>query len=343
MTLMKTNRRLVLARRPDSLPDASTFRRDDGAIPEPREGEFLVRNVFLPVDPGMRPVLSDVRIGADEFEPLALGALVGYLTVGQVVQSRDPAFAPGDWVTDILFWQDYAVTTALTARKFDPQELSPTTWLGILGVPGLSAWTGLITLAAPQPKETLVVTSAAGAVGSLAGQIGRNLGCRVVGVAGGAAKCRFVKDELGFDEVIDYRSVTDIGAAVRHACPQGVDILFDNVGNAMVDAMLPVMRRGGRITLCGQIADYHLPPAARPGIKNTNRFITHRLSMRGLFVYDHAAQFPQALGQMTQWMREKKLILSETIVPGFDQLPAAFARLFTGETMGRTIVRIDGD
>jgi NADPH-dependent curcumin reductase len=340
---MSVNRRLVLARRPSGLPDLSTFRRDDQPIPEPGDGEFLVRNIFVPVDPGMRPVLSDVRIGVDEFEPIAPGTLVGYMTAGRVVKSRDPHFTPGDWVTDRLMWQDYAVTSSRTARKLDVQSLPPTASLGILGIPGLSAWSGLNCLADPKPGETVVVTSAAGTVGSIAGQIARNLGCRVVGIAGGPAKCRYLREDLRFDVAIDRHTVQDPGAALRSASPQGVDVLFDNVGNAMVDAILPSMRRGGRITVCGQIADYHLPPAERPGVRNTNCFVTRRLTMRGLFVHDHAAAFPRALSQMAQWARDGRLRLCETVIDGFDQLPAAFARLFTGETMGRTLVRIDRD
>ncbi len=340
---MSLNRRLVLARRPSGLPDLTTFRRDDRPVPRPAEGEILVRNVYVPVDPGMRPVLSDVRIGVDEFEPIALGALVGYMTAGQVVESRDPRFAPGDWVTDRLMWQDFAVTSGRTARKLDAQALPPTASLGILGVPGLSAWSGLHCLADPKPGETVVVTSAAGTVGSIAGQIARNLGCRVVGVAGGEAKCRYVREQLALDVAIDRHAVPDLGAALRDACPQGVDILFDNVGNAMVDAILPAMRRGGRIVICGQTADYHLAPAERPGIRNTNCFVTCRLTMRGLFVHDHAAEYPRALEQLTRWTLGGRLRLEETIIEGFDQLPGAFARLFTGETIGRTLVRIDRD
>jgi NADPH-dependent curcumin reductase CurA len=340
---MSVNRRFVLARRPSRLPDLATFGRDDRPVPQPGEGEILVRNVFLPVDPGMRPVLSDVRIGMDGFEPIAIGALVGYLTVGRVVASRDPAFSVGDWVTDRLMWQDYAVTSARTAIKIDTRELAPEASLGILGVPGLSAWAGLVDLADPQPGETVVVTSAAGTVGSIAGQIARNLGCRVIGIAGGAEKCRYLADELGFDVALDRKAITNLGSALRDVCPQGVDILFDNVGNAMVDAILPSMRLGGRITICGQIADYSCAPDERPGIRNTNRFVSHRLTMRGLFVYDHAASFAAARAQMTRWAIDGRLKLMETILEGFDRLPAAFARLFTGASLGRTLVRIDHD
>jgi len=339
---MGVNRRFVLAQRPEGVPDARTFLRDDVAIPEPGEGEILVRNVFIPVDPGMRPALTANPIGVDAFEAFPIGALVGYMTVGAVIESRDPAFKPGDWVTDMMMWQDYAVTSGKTARKIDA-AVGPTAALGILGIPGLSAWAGLVCLAAPQPGETVVVTSAAGAVGSIAGQIAKNIGCRVVGVAGGADKCAWLVSELGFDAAVDYRAEPDIGAAVRRACPEGVDILFDNVGNASIDALMPLLRINGRITICGQVAEYNLPLDQRPGIHNTGRFVSHRLSMRGLFVYDHAAHFPEALATMAGWAAKGRLTLKETIIDGFDNIPAAFASLFTGKAAGRTIVRIDAD
>lgn len=338
---MTMNRRWVLAERPIGVPDGSTFRRDDRPAPQPGPGEMLVRNIFIPVDPGMRPAMLDLPIGVDAFEPFPIGGLVGYMTVGTVVISNDPDFASGDWVTDMLMWQDYAVTTARTARKIDCRRAAPEAWLGILGIPGLSAWTGLVCLGLPQAGETVLVTSAAGTVGSIAGQIARNLGCRVIGVAGGPEKCRFLTETLGFDGAIDYRAAGDMSAAVRGACPDGVDILFDNVGNAMVDAVIPAMRVGGRIVICGQIADYHLPVNERPGIRNTGRFVSHRLTMRGLFVYDHAARFEEAIAQMTGWMGEGRLALEEHILSGFDALPAAFACLFTGAPSGRTIIRIN--
>lgn len=334
------NRRWVLAERPGATVDENTFRRDDVAVPTAGPGEILVRNVYLPVDPGMRPALMDVAIGVDEFEPTPIGAPVGYMTVGQVEQSNDPSFAQGDWVTDMLFWQDYAVTTGHTAKKLDCSVVTPTAWLGILGVPGLSAWSGLVCLGLPRSGDTVVVTSAAGTVGSIAGQIARNLGCRVVGIAGGAAKCRYLTERLGFDGAIDYRAVSDLGASVQAACPDGVDILFDNVGNAMVDTVIPAMKVGGRIVICGQIADYHLAPSERPGIRNTGRFVSHRLTMRGLFVYDHANRFDEAITQMKSWIRSGDLVLEEHVLDGFDELPTAFESLFTGASSGRVIVKI---
>lgn len=336
---MSTNRRWILAQRPVDLPGAETFRRDDQPVPQPGAGEILVRNIYIPVDPGMRPAMLDASVGVGEFEPTPIGAVVGYMTVGQVVRSNDPAFAPGDWVTDMLLWQDFAVTSARTARKIDCSDLPPTTWLGALGIPGLSAWTGLVCLGTPRPGETVLVTSAAGTVGSLAGQIARNMGCRVVGIVGSEAKRRHLVETLRFDAAINYRAVDDLTASIRNECPRGVDILFDNVGNASVEAVLPTMRIGGRIVICGQIADYHLPPATRPGIRNTGRFVSHRLTMRGLFVYDHAARFEEAITQMKSWIRNGRLQLEQQVIDGFDNLPAAFARLFTGESSGRTIVR----
>jgi len=335
------NRRWVLASRPGAVLGDDIFRRDDGAVPVAGAGEILVRNVYVPVDPGMRPAMMDVAIGVDAFEPIPLGAVVGYMTVGRVEQSRDPSFVAGDWVTDMLLWQDYAVTTGRTARKIDCTTVPPTAWLGILGIPGLSAWCGLVCLGMPRRGETVVVTSAAGTVGSIAGQIARNLGCRVIGIAGGENKCRYLTERLGFDAAIDYHAVTDLTGAIREACPDGVDILFDNVGNEMVDAALPTMAVAGRVVICGQIADYHLAPDDRPGIRNTGRFVSHRLTMRGLFVYDHAERFDDAIAQMIGWMDAGDLILEEHILGGFERLPSSFASLFDGSSSGRLIVRID--
>lgn len=256
-------------------------------------------------------------------------------------QSYDPRFSPGDWVTDLLFWQEYAIARADTARKVNCANFAPTDWLGILGIPGLSAWSGMVCLGKPRNGETVVVTSAAGTVGSIAGQIARNLGCRVVGVAGGERKCRRLIDGLGFDAAVDYRAEPDLTRALRKVCPRGVDVLFDNVGSAMIDAVIPTMRVGGRIVVCGQVAEYHLPVDRRPGLRQLGRFVSHRLTMRGLFVHDHAARWDEAIAQMSQWMAEGKLKLDETLLHGFENLPDAFSRLFDGRASGRILVRIE--
>lgn len=337
---MNGNRQWVLQNRPGAQIAEDTFRLQTVPMPQAGPGELLVRNVYIPVDPGMRAALLDAQVGVDEFAPFPIGGVVGYVSVGQVVESRDARFVPGDWVTDILLWQEYAIASAATARKLDCSRFSPADWLGILGIPGLSAWSGLVCLGQPRGGETVVVTSAAGTVGSIVGQIARNLGCRVVGVAGGAEKCSRLVEDLGFDAAVDYRAETDLTAAIRRASPDGVDVLFDNVGSAMIDAVIPAMRVGGRIVVCGQVAEYHLPAAQRPGLRQLGRFVSHRLSMRGLFVYDHAERWDEAIAQMAEWMEQGRLTLEQTTIDGFENLPDAFARLFDGRASGRIAVHL---
>ena len=337
---MAVNRRWVLAERPDGAPGATTFRQEESHIPQPGPGELLVRNVYVPVDPGMRPRLSAKTVGVEEFEPMPLGATVGYMTVGQVVESRADGFAEGDWVTDMLLWQDYAITTPATVRKLGPGWPLPTDLIGVLGIPGLSAWYGLTALGDAKAGETVLITSAAGTVGAIAGQLAKAIGCRVVGTAGGPAKCAYLTDELGFDAAVDYRNDGNLRAQLSLVAPDGFDVLFDNVGNSMIEAALPLMRTHGRIVICGQTAHYG---AEIPGIFSTAPFVPRRLTMRGLFVYDFAEDFPNALDLLAGFRRDGRIKLRENIVEGFEQLPAAFAELFAGEgPVGKTIVRIDG-
>ena len=216
------SRRWVLARRPRGLPVPEDFRLETAEVPATAEGQMLVRNVYIPVDPGMRNILSAEDPGPGEFRPMELGATVGYLTVGQVVQSRLEGFAQGDWVTDYLLWQEYALSDGRTARRLTDLKLPPYAGVGVLGVPGLSAYFGLLRLGDPAPGETVLVTSAAGAVGSAVGQIAKIMGCRVVGVAGGAEKCAWLRDALGFDAALDYKAEADLDAAVAEACPGGI-------------------------------------------------------------------------------------------------------------------------
>jgi NADPH-dependent curcumin reductase CurA len=334
------NRRFVLAKRPDGLPQASDFRLETGPIPKPGRGQFLVRNVYIPVDPGMRPGLSDDTTGVQAFAPVPLGAVVGYLTVGQVVRSEHPVFAPGDWVTDHLLWQDYAVSDGTRARKIALHpNLSPSTACGVLGVPGLSAYFGTLAVAEVKPGDVVLVTSIAGAVGSIAGQIAALKGCRVVGTAGGAKKCAWAKERFGFADIVDYKARPDLAAALREICRDGIDVLFDNVGNAMIDLVLPLMRRNGRIVICGQVADYGIPYRDMAGIRNTNRFAFQQLTLRGLFTPAFEDRYPTAIAEMTDWILDGKLTYVEDIETGFEKLPTAFASLFRGENLGRKLIK----
>lgn len=331
------HRRFVLARRPDGLPQVDDFRLESVPLPTLPAGGLLVRNRFVSVDPGTRGRLGDRETYA---QPLALGEVIQAATVGTVEASEHPKFKVGDWVAAAFGWQEWAASDGRGIRVVPDNGLSLSTAIGVLGIPGLTAYFGMLDIGAPQPGETVLVTSAAGAVGSAAGQIAMIRGARVVGVAGGPAKCAWLTGTLGFAGAIDHRAVSDMTAAVAAACPEGVDVLFDNVGNAMIDSVLPLMKRGGRIVVCGQMADYNRPAEQAPGLRNTRAFIGQRLTMRGLVAFDHVRQYPQAWADLTGWIRAGRLKYREDVVEGFEHLPQAFIGLFTGDNFGRRLVHL---
>ena len=336
----RRNRRVVLARLVDGEPRIEDFRIEAVDQAEPAEGHILVRNRYISVDPGTRSRLS----GRSSYAaPVALGETIGSATVGQVVVSRHPKFAVGDWIAAGFGWQEYGLSDGRGIRKISSAPLPPSTAIGVLGIPGLTAYFGLLDIGRPQVGETVLVTSAAGPVGSTAGQIAGIKGARVVGVAGGSEKCQWLVDALGFTAAIDRRAEPDLAAAIARACPDGVDVLFDNVGNASIDAVLPLMRPHGRIVVSGQVADYNLPPESRPGLKNTNFFISSRLVMAGLVVFDYVKDFPKAWADMTAWIVDGKLRYREDIVDGLENLPRAFIGLFRGENFGRKLIRLATD
>ena len=252
---------------------------------------MLVRNHFASVDPGMRGRLSGE---ASYTAPEPLGDVVGSATVGRVISSLHQGFAEGDWVAGAFGWQELGLSPGGRGIRRIPQgPIPPSAHIGVLGIPGLTAYFGLLDIGEPKPGETVLVSTAAGAVGSAAGQIARIKGARAVGIAGGPAKCQWLIEELGFDAAIDRLAEPDIAAAVERVCPDGVDVFFDNVGNSLVDAILPLMRLHGRLVISGQTADYNLPREERVGLKNTRPFITARLKMQGLVVFDYAREFPR--------------------------------------------------
>lgn len=331
-------RRVVLARHVDGAPREDDFRIEQVERPEPVDGQILVRNRFVSVDPGTRSRLSGK---ASYAPPLALGAVIDSASVGEIVVSHHPKFAVGDWIAAGLGWQEYATSDGRGIRKIDPVDPPPSAQIGVLGIPGLTAYFGMQDIGRPKSGETVLVSSAAGPVGSAAGQIARMVGATVVGIAGGPEKCRWLTQELGFAAAIDRRAENDIAAAVARLCPKGVDVLFDNVGNALIDAVLPLMRPHGRIVVSGQVADYNLAPEARPGLRNTNFFIASRLTMRGLVVFDYVKEFPTAWRDMTAWIKSGTLRYREDVEIGIERLPGAFVGLFKGDNFGRKLVRLD--
>jgi NADPH-dependent curcumin reductase CurA len=328
-------RRYVLAAPVADLPHPNHFRLETVELPAPGEGEILVRNEYISVDPGMRGRLSGVVTYAP---PLGIGEVIEAATVGEVLVSRHPKFAVGDHVVAGFGWQEHALSNGRGVRRIPDDRLPRSLWIGILGIPGLTAYFGMLEIGRPQAGETVLVTSAAGPVGATAGQLARRAGCRVVGVAGGRKKCTWL-GELGFDAVVDYKAAPDLGVAIAALCKDGVDVLFDNVGNAMIDRVLPIMRPFGRIVVSGQIADYNVPPEARVGITNTIAFIGQRLTMRGFVAFDYAKEFPRAWADLGAAVLAGELQYREDIEDGFEHLPEAFIGLFAGANFGRKLIR----
>ena len=334
--MTQSNRRFVLARRPAGMPVADDFRLETVAVPDLAQGQVLVRNVFVSVDPGMRARLDDVESYAP---PTALGATIEGASVGHVVASANERFTVGDLVSGGFGWQEWGHSDGRGLRKLD-SRLPPSTAIGVLGVPGLTAWVALRELAPPLAGQTVLISSAAGAVGATAGQIARTMGARVVGVAGGAAKCAWLRDELGFDAVIDRHDAGDMEAAIGSAAPDGVHVYLDNVGGHMLDAALANMAQGGRIIVSGQVADYNAPFANREGVRNGSQFIIRRLTMQGFVVYDHARSFRDAWAELEAGILSGTLKWREEVIDGIEALPEAFIGLFRGDNFGRRLVRI---
>jgi len=332
----KTHRRVVLVRRPPAEPAESDFRVEEVSMPEPGPREVLVRVVYLSLDPYMRGRMRDA---ASYAAPVGIGEVMTGGTVGEVVKSNHPGFKPGDIVEDRLGWQEYGLGTGATLRKIDPALAPISTANGVLGMPGMTAYFGLLEVGQPRAGETVVVSAASGAVGQLVGQLAKIAGCRAVGIAGGPKKCAFVKDTLGFDDCIDYKAGKDLTAAVKATCPNGVDVYFDNVGGAVSDAVFLNLNFWARVSLCGSISQYN---AATPelGPRLLGLFVGRRVNMRGFIVSDFAAKWGPALRQMGEWVRSGRIKYKEDIVEGIDNAPRAFIGLLRGENFGKLQVKL---
>lgn len=332
-----TMERIVLARHILGMPTPEDFRLEELPIPELAEGQLLIANRFISCDPGTRSRLSP---GASYAPPLQPGQMVDGFAVGEVVDSRHPRFAAGDLVMG-TGWATHMVSNGRGYLAKVPDLGVPLSlWNGILGVPGMTAWFGLKRVAQLKAGERVLVTSAAGPVGATAGQLAKLWGAsKVVGIAGGAEKCRWLVEDCGFDAALDYKA-PDFEAQFAEASTDGWDVLFDNVGNASIDRALPAMRMQGRIVVSGQVADYNLTPQQAPGIHNTREFIGKRLRMEGLVVFDDLPQFPAAQAELAGLIRAGRIAYREEIFDGIAQLPAAFCGLFTGASFGRRLVRL---
>ena len=331
----ESNLRITLASRPQGWPEPGHFQLETAPLPVPGAGQVLVRNRWLSLDPYMRGRMSDAK---SYVEPVALGDVMPGGTVGEVVASNAPQLQVGDLVTGMLGWQRYAVADAAAVRRIDAAGVPPQAFLGALGMPGVTAWYGLQRICRPQAGDTVVVTAASGAVGSVVGQLAKAVGCRVVGVAGGAAKCRYVVDELGFDACVDYKAGR-LHDDLRDALPDGADCLFENVGGEIFDALLARTRPFARVALCGMIADYNNTEPYR--MKNLRAVLVNRLLLQGFIVSEHMELWPQALRELGALAMAGKLRWRETVAEGLEQAPAAFIGMLRGDNFGKQLVRID--
>ena len=331
------NRRIIFTSLMEGKPRLSNFELVESPVPEPGDGKLLLRNLYVSVDPGSRGRLS----GRDSYVPAKpIGEVMDTQSVSEVLISNHPDYKPGEIVAGYNGWQDYAVDNGKLLRKVDPSLGPVSAAIGIFGIPGLTAYVGIRKLLQVKPGETVLISSAAGAVGSAAGQIARIDGARVVGIAGGEEKCKYAQTNFSFDAMIDYKGVKDIAAAMAEACPEGIDAYFDNVGAEQLNGAVANMKQGGRILICGQVAEYNLEPEQRLGLRDVSAFIGKRLAMSGFVVLDHPQFFPEAWQTMAEWIRTGELIYREHIVEGLENAPAAFCGLFRGENFGRGLVHV---
>jgi NADPH-dependent curcumin reductase CurA len=337
--MSETARRIVLASRPVGEPKASDFRLEEFAVPQPGPGELLLRTKWLSLDPYMRGRMSDAPSYA---KPVGVGEVMEGGTVNEVVASNNDKYAVGDIVLAHTGWQTHAVSKGAGLRKLDPSVAPVSTALGVLGMPGMTAYTGLLEIGRPKEGETVIVSAASGAVGSVVGQIARIKGARAVGIAGGPDKCRYVTNELGFDACVDHRAV-DFPEQLKAACPKGVDVYFENVGVPVFDAVLPLFNPFARIPVCGLIAQYNLTelPAGPDRVPLLLRnVLTKRLTIRGFIVSDFAAKFPDFIRDMPQWVRQGRIKYREDIAEGLENAPQTFMGLLKGKNFGKQLVRI---
>ncbi len=330
------NRQVRLKSRPSGIPQAEHFEIVEAPVPEPGEGQVLIRNLFLSVEPAMRGWVSSV---ANYSEPVAIGGVMRSFAVGRVVSSRHPAYQPGDVVTGLFGWQDYAaVDGSSIGRRITETDLPISTALGVLGLNGLTAYFALLELGQPKANETVVVSTAAGSVGSCVGQIAKILGCRAVGIAGGAEKVALCREAFGYDAAIDYRA-DDLPTRLAQACPDGIDVYFDNTAGAISDAVLNHLAVGARVIICGtaSIASWNPIPL---GPRVERHLLVKRARMQGFLVFDYAARYAEGLQALAEWVRAGKIHYREEILDGIEQAPDSIAGLYRGENLGKRLIRI---
>jgi NADPH-dependent curcumin reductase CurA len=335
----QTNQQFRLASRPVGLPTADNWQLTEEALAPLDDGQLRVKVLYLSLDPAMRGWMNE---GKSYIRPVAIGEVMRAGAVGVVVESRSPRFAVGEHVRGSFgvqrYWTGPAEDPGNAPVKIDPSLAPLPVWLNVLGMPGMTAYFGLTDIGQPKAGETVVVSAAAGAVGMTVGQVAKHLGCRVVGIAGGADKCRFVVDELGFDACIDYKE-GPIGPGLKQHCPDGVDVYFDNVGGDILDTVLTRINMKARIVICGAISQYNTTTKVA-GPSNYLALLVNRARMEGMVVFDYAKRYPEGVAQLAQWLREGSFKSREHVVEGFEQFPAALLMLFEGKNFGKLVLKI---
>ncbi|HKB83562.1 MAG TPA: NADP-dependent oxidoreductase [Burkholderiales bacterium] len=328
------NLQVVLASRPQGPVTENNFRFVESALPSPKDGEVLVRNLYLSLDPYMRMGMND---GKSYAAPVQLGEVMVGATIGEVVESKDPRFKIGEIVGGRSGWQLFAAADASQLRKVDTRGAPLSTALGVVGMPGVTAWYGLLRIGEPKPGETVVVSAASGAVGSVVGQIARLRGCRAVGIAGGPAKCEYVVNDLGFDACVDYKSDA-FESKLRQATPDGIDIYFENVGGRVFDAVLPLFNAFARIPFCGYISEYD--DSANYGVQHLRSLLVSRVRLQAFIISEHFDIWDEALADLYAWLIAGKINYRETIAHGLASAPAAFIGMLKGRNLGKQLVKL---
>ncbi|EHD2251236.1 NADP-dependent oxidoreductase [Vibrio vulnificus] len=334
-----TNRQIVLASRPVGAPTAENFALKQSDIPTPAQGEMLLRSVYLSLDPYMRGRMSDAKSYA---EPVGIDEVMVGGTVCQVEVSNHAEFELGEWVLAYTGWQDYVISNGEGLIKLGKQPSHPSYALGVMGMPGFTAYMGLLDIGQPKEGDTLVVAAATGAVGSMVGQIGKLKGCRVIGIAGGEEKCQFAKETLGFDECIDHKA-TDFAEQLAKVCHNGIDIYFENVGGKVFDAVMPLLNTGARIPLCGLISQYNatsLPEGPDRMSMLMAQLLIKRIKMQGFIIFDdYGHRYGEFAADMSQWLAQGKIHYREHLVQGLENAPDAFIGLLEGKNFGKMVVQ----
>jgi NADPH-dependent curcumin reductase CurA len=337
------NRRIVLNARPQGAPTTSDFRIENGPVPVPEVGQVLLRTLYLSLDPYMRGRMSD---GPSYAAPVAVGDVMVGATVSRVEASHNSGFTVGDLVLAYTGWQEYALSDGADLTKLAPAMAHPSYALGVLGMPGFTAYMGLLDIGAPKAGETVVVAAATGAVGSVVGQIAKLKGCRIVGIAGGADKCRSAVQDLGFDACVDHRS-PNLAALLTAACPKGIDVYFESVGGKVFEAVLPLLNSAARVPVCGLIAHYNettLPEGPDRSALLMGTLLTKRIRMQGFIIFDdYGPRFPEFVKDMSQWVKDGNIKTQEDFVDGLENAPLAFIGLLEGKNFGKLIVRVASD